>query len=210
VLVCHALSDNPHVAGVSPGDVKKVGWRDNMVGPGKAIDTDRFFVIGLNNLGGCHGSTGPATIGRSTGQPYGAGFPLVTVEDRVASQARLMDRLGIERLAVAMGGSLGGMQALQWTLDYPDRIAHAIVIAPAPSSSRSCATRRIPTERPGTTRSHRLSRCSSPCAPSSRPRHQPHHQRGARHQPRHLRHLVEAAGYDRVGVGVSCTAGKMF
>jgi homoserine O-acetyltransferase len=135
VLVCHALSGNHHVAGWHADNPKKLGWWDNMVGPGKAIDTDRFFVIGLNNLGGCHGSTGPATIDRSTGQPYGASFPLVTVEDWVASQARLMDRLGIERLAVAMGGSLGGMQALQWTLDYPERIAHAIVIAAAPKLS---------------------------------------------------------------------------
>ncbi len=107
-----------------------------MIGPGKAIDTDRFFVIGVNNLGGCHGSTGPATIDRATGQPYGAGFPLVTVEDWVASQARLMDRLGIERLAVAMGGSLGGMQALQWTLSISRNASrHAIVIAAAPKLS---------------------------------------------------------------------------
>jgi homoserine O-acetyltransferase len=135
VLVCHALSGNHHVAGWHADNPQKPGWWDNMVGPGKAIDTDRFFVIGLNNLGGCHGSTGPASIDRSTGQPYGAGFPLVTVEDWVASQARLMDRLGIERLAAAMGGSLGGMQALQWTLDFPERIAHAIVIAAAPKLS---------------------------------------------------------------------------
>ncbi|NJD88501.1 MAG: homoserine O-acetyltransferase, partial [Betaproteobacteria bacterium] len=135
VLVCHALSGNHHVAGWHADNPKKLGWWDNMIGPGKAIDTDRFFVIGVNNLGGCHGSTGPASIDRSTGQPYGAGFPLVTVEDWVASQARLMDRLGIERLAAAMGGSLGGMQALQWTLDHPDRIAHAIVIAAAPKLS---------------------------------------------------------------------------
>jgi homoserine O-acetyltransferase len=106
-----------------------------MIGPGKAIDTDRFFVIGVNNLGGCHGSTGPRSIDRATGQPYGAGFPLVTVEDWVASQARLMDRLGIAKLAGAIGGSLGGMQALQWTLSYPERIGHAFVIAAAPKLS---------------------------------------------------------------------------
>ncbi len=135
VLVCHALSGNHHVAGWHADTPAKAGWWDNMVGPGKAIDTERFFVIGLNNLGGCHGSTGPASVDRSTGQPYGAGFPLVTVEDWVASQARLMDRLGIERLAVAMGGSLGGMQAMQWTLDFPERIGHAIVIAAAPKLS---------------------------------------------------------------------------
>jgi homoserine O-acetyltransferase len=135
ILVCHALSGGHHVAGYYADDPAKLGWWDNMIGPGKAIDTDRFFVIGVNNLGGCHGSTGPASIDRATGQPYGAGFPVVTVEDWVASQARLMDRLGIERLAGCIGGSLGGMQALQWTLSYPDRIRHAFVIAAAPKLS---------------------------------------------------------------------------
>jgi homoserine O-acetyltransferase len=130
VLVCHALSGNHHVAGTYADD-PKVGWWDNMIGPGKPIDTERFFVIGVNNLGGCHGSTGPTSIDRATGQPYGASFPLVTVEDWVASQARLVDRLGIKQLAAAIGGSLGGMQALQWTLDFPDRIRHAFVIAAA-------------------------------------------------------------------------------
>ena len=134
VLVCHALSGNHHVAGRYAGE-EKVGWWDSMIGPGKALDTDRFFVIGVNNLGGCHGSTGPASVDRATGQPYGAGFPLVTVEDWVTSQARLMDRLGIDRLAAAMGGSLGAMQALQWTLSCPDRIRHALVIAAAPKLS---------------------------------------------------------------------------
>jgi homoserine O-acetyltransferase len=131
VLVCHALSGSHHVAGYYADDPKKVGWWDNMIGPGKPIDTDRFFVIGVNNIGGCHGSTGPGSVDRATGQPYGAGFPLVTVEDWVASQARLMDRLGIDTLAAAIGGSLGGMQALQWTLSFPDRIRHAFVIAAA-------------------------------------------------------------------------------
>ena len=131
VLVCHALSGNHHVAGYYADDPKKVGWWDNMIGPGKPIDTERFFVIGVNNLGGCHGSTGPTSIDRATGQPYGASFPLVTVEDWVASQARLMDRLGIQKLAAAIGGSLGGMQAMQWTLDFPERIRHAFVIAAA-------------------------------------------------------------------------------
>ena len=131
VLVCHALSGSHHVAGYYADDPKKVGWWDNMIGPGKPIDTERFFVIGVNNIGGCHGSTGPASIDRATGQPYGASFPLVTVEDWVASQARLMDRLGIERLAAAIGGSLGGMQAMQWTLSFPDRIRHALVVAAA-------------------------------------------------------------------------------
>jgi homoserine O-acetyltransferase len=131
VLVCHALSGNHHVAGYYADDPKKLGWWDNMIGPGKPIDTDRFFVIGVNNLGGCHGSTGPTSIDRATGQAYGASFPLVTVEDWVASQARLMDRLGIQKLAAAIGGSLGAMQAMQWTLDFPERIRHAFVIAAA-------------------------------------------------------------------------------
>jgi homoserine O-acetyltransferase len=135
VLVCHALSGSHHVAGYYADDPGKVGWWDNMIGPGKPIDTDRFFVIGVNNIGGCHGSTGPASIDRATGQPYGASFPLVTVEDWVVSQARLMDRLGVKQLAAAIGGSLGGMQAMQWTLDFPDRIRHALVIAAAPRLS---------------------------------------------------------------------------
>jgi homoserine O-acetyltransferase/O-succinyltransferase len=135
VLVCHALSGSHHVAGHYADDPKKIGWWDNLIGPGKPIDTDRFFVIGVNNLGGCHGSTGPGSIDRATGQPYGAAFPLVTVEDWVISQARLMDRLGIRKLAAAIGGSLGGMQALQWTLSFPERIGHAVVIAAAPRLS---------------------------------------------------------------------------
>jgi homoserine O-acetyltransferase len=135
VLVCHALSGSHHVAGYYADDPKKVGWWDNMIGPGKPVDTERFFVIGVNNIGGCHGSTGPGSIDRATGQPYGASFPLVTVEDWVSSQARLMDRLGIRQLAGAMGGSLGGMQAMQWTLSFPERIRHALVIAAAPRLS---------------------------------------------------------------------------
>lgn len=131
VLVCHALSGSHHVAGYYADDPKKIGWWDNLIGPGKPIDTDRFFVIGVNNIGGCHGSTGPGSVDRSTGKPYGAAFPVVTVEDWVVSQARLMDRLGIDKLAAAIGGSLGGMQALQWTLSFPDRIRHAFVIAAA-------------------------------------------------------------------------------
>jgi homoserine O-acetyltransferase len=131
VLVCHALSGSHHVAGWYAGDPGKIGWWDNLIGPGKPLDTERFFVIGVNNIGGCHGSTGPASVDRATGQPYGASFPLVTVEDWVASQARLIDRLGIERLAGAIGGSLGGMQAMQWALSFPDRIRHAFVIAAA-------------------------------------------------------------------------------
>jgi homoserine O-acetyltransferase len=135
VLVCHALNAAHHVAGVYADDPKNVGWWDNLVGPGKPLDTDRFFVVGVNNLGGCHGSTGPASINPATGRRWGADFPLVTVEDWVEVQARLADRLGIERFAAAIGGSLGAMQALQWTLSYPDRIRHALVIAAAPKLS---------------------------------------------------------------------------
>jgi homoserine O-acetyltransferase/O-succinyltransferase len=131
VLVCHALSGSHHVAGFYADDPKKVGWWDNLIGPGKPIDTERFFVIGVNNIGGCHGSTGPGSMDRATSRPYGAAFPVVTVEDWVASQARLMDRLGVQKLAAAIGGSLGGMQAMQWTLSFPDRIRHALVIAAA-------------------------------------------------------------------------------
>lgn len=133
VLVCHALSGNHHVAGRYKEDDKYPGWWDNMIGPGKPLDTNRFFVIGVNNLGGCHGSSGSASINPAIGKPWGSQFPVVTVEDWVASQARLMDHLGINQLAAVIGGSLGGMQALQWTLSYPDRIRHALVIASAPN-----------------------------------------------------------------------------
>lgn len=132
ILVCHALSGNHHVAGLHSDQDKAPGWWDNIVGPGKALDSNRFFIIGVNNLGGCHGSTGPATINPVTNQPYGASFPLVTVDDWVATQAALADRLGIDRFAAIVGGSLGGMQALQWAITHPLRIANAIVIAAAP------------------------------------------------------------------------------
>jgi homoserine O-acetyltransferase len=132
ILVCHALSGHHHVAGYYADDPKNVGWWDNMIGPGKPIDTDRFFVVGVNNLGGCHGSTGPASIDRQTGKPYGSRFPVVTVEDWVASQARLADLLGIRQFAAVVGGSLGGMQALQWSLSYPERVRHVLAIATAP------------------------------------------------------------------------------
>ncbi len=135
VLVCHALNASHHVAGVYAGDPKNVGWWDNLVGPGKPLDTNRFFVIGVNNLGGCHGSTGPATPRPGTGAPWGADFPLVTVEDWVEAQARLATRLGIDRFAAVMGGSLGAMQALQWTMSHPDRVRHSLVIAAAPKLS---------------------------------------------------------------------------
>jgi len=135
VLVCHALNAAHHVAGQYADDPKNVGWWDNMIGPGKPVDTSRFFVVGVNNLGGCHGSTGPQSVNPRTGKPWGADFPVVTVEDWVATQARLADHLGIPRFAAVIGGSLGAMQALQWTISYPERVRHSILIACAPNLS---------------------------------------------------------------------------
>jgi len=132
ILVCHALSGHHHVAGYYANDINNVGWWDTMIGPGKPVDTNKFFVIGLNNLGGCHGSTGPSSINPATGMQYGASFPVVTVEDWVDSQARLADFLGIKQFAAIMGGSLGGMQAMQWSLTYPERVRHVLAIATAP------------------------------------------------------------------------------
>ena len=133
VLICHALNASHHVAGVYAGQDKSEGWWDTMIGPGKSVDTDQFFVIGVNNLGSCFGSTGPMQINPNTGKIYGADFPVVTVQDWVDAQARLMDALGIQTLAAVMGGSLGGMQALSWTLQYPSRVRHAVVVASAPN-----------------------------------------------------------------------------
>ena len=138
VLVCHALNASHHVAGLQAdanGQAipRSEGWWDNMIGPGKAVDTRRFFVIGVNNLGSCFGSTGPTHTNPATGRPWGADCPVVTVEDWVNAQARLLDALGIEQLAAVMGGSLGGMQTLSWTLQYPDRVRHAVVVASAPN-----------------------------------------------------------------------------
>ena len=133
ILVCHALSGTHHVAGKYSEDDKYPGWWDNIIGPGRPLDTNRFFIIGVNNLGGCHGSTGPASIDPASGKPWGSRFPLVTVEDWVATHARLADHLGIPSFAAVVGGSLGGMQALQWTLTYPERVRHALVIASAPN-----------------------------------------------------------------------------
>ncbi len=133
VLVCHALNASHHVAGVYAGQPDSEGWWDSMIGPGKPLDTERFFVIGVNNLGSCFGSTGPMHVNPETGRTYGADFPVMTVEDWVNAQARLMDALGIQTLAAVMGGSLGGMQALSWTLQYPARVRHALVIASAPN-----------------------------------------------------------------------------
>jgi homoserine O-acetyltransferase len=135
VLVCHALNASHHVAGSYADAPKNLGWWDNMVGPGKPLDTDRFFVIGVNNLGSCFGSTGPMHLNPATGKPYGAAFPLLTVEDWVAAQARLADRLGIDQFAAVMGGSLGGMQALSWAIMFPERLRHCIVIASTPKLS---------------------------------------------------------------------------
>ena len=135
VLICHALNASHHVAGTHAERPDDLGWWDNMVGPGKPVDTNRFFVIGVNNLGSCFGSTGPMSLDPDSGRPYGASFPVVTVEDWVNAQARLADVLGIERFAAVMGGSLGGMQALAWTLQYPQRIGHCVAIATTPKLS---------------------------------------------------------------------------
>ena len=135
VLVCHALSGSHHVAGYYKDQPANIGWWDNLIGPGKPLDTRRFFVIGVNNLGGCHGSTGPSSINPASGQHWGANFPFVTVEDWVSAQARLADRLGIERFAAVVGGSLGGMQAVSWSLQYPKRVGHVVAVASAPKLS---------------------------------------------------------------------------
>ncbi|MGP9831698.1 homoserine O-succinyltransferase MetX [Marinobacter sp. NSM] len=135
VLICHALSGHHHAAGYHSMEDKKPGWWDSCIGPGKPIDTNRFFVVSLNNLGGCHGSTGPNSTNPATGKPYGPDFPVITVADWVKSQAYLAEHLGIERWAAVVGGSLGGMQALQWSLDYPERLRHSVVIASTPRLS---------------------------------------------------------------------------
>ncbi|MDB9862343.1 homoserine O-acetyltransferase [Litorivicinus sp.] len=131
VLVCHALSGNHHAAGFYDGETKP-GWWDHYIGPEKSIDTDLFFVVSLNNLGGCSGSTGPLSTNPETGEPYGPEFPEITVDDWVHTQARLADSLGIVRFAAVVGGSLGGMQAMQWAINYPERIGAAVIIAAAP------------------------------------------------------------------------------
>ncbi|MDO9620605.1 MAG: homoserine O-acetyltransferase [Moraxellaceae bacterium] len=138
VLICHALSGHHHVAGFHPHEdpaTAKPGWWDVAIGPGKVIDTNRFFVVATNNLGGCHGSTGPASINPETGKQYGPDFPIVAVRDWVKVQGYVADMLGIKRWAAVVGGSLGGMQVLRWSIDYPDRIANAVVIASAPKLS---------------------------------------------------------------------------
>jgi homoserine O-acetyltransferase len=131
VLICHALSGHHHAAGYHSSDDKKPGWWNECIGPGKPIDTDRFFVVSLNNLGGCHGSTGPSSINPVSGKPWGPDFPPLRARDWVNSQARLADLLGITCWAAVIGGSLGGMQAMRWALMYPERVRHCIVIASA-------------------------------------------------------------------------------
>ena len=133
VLICHALSGNHHAAGKHAESDAKPGWWDNAIGPGKAIDTDRFFVVCPNNLGGCSGSTGPTTLREGT--PWGPDFPMVTVNDWVDSQAALADHLGIQTWYAVVGGSLGGMQVMDWAIRYPGRLTRAVVIASAPKLS---------------------------------------------------------------------------
>lgn len=135
ILICPALAGNEHVAGKRNEDDKRGGWWDNMIGPGKPVDTNQFFVVGINNLGGCNGSTGPLSINPETQRPYGSDFPVITVIDWVRSQSLLADKLGIDQWAAVIGGSLGGMQALQWTIEFPERLRHALVIASAPKLS---------------------------------------------------------------------------
>ena len=135
VLICHALNASHHVAGIDSDNANELGWWDNMVGPGKPVDTNHFFVIGVNNLGSCFGSTGPMSINPQTNEPYGARFPVLTVEDWVNAQARLADQMGIRKFAAVMGGSLGGMQAMSWATQYPERVAHCVVIASTPKLS---------------------------------------------------------------------------
>ena len=133
VLVCHALNASHHVAGLN--EQGQAGWWDNLVGPGKPLDTERYFVIGVNNLGSCFGSTGPMHLNPETGRVWGADFPVMTVEDWVDAQVRLVQRLGIAQLAAVLGGSLGGMQALAWTLRHPDKLRHCVAVATAPNLS---------------------------------------------------------------------------
>ncbi|MES2205687.1 MAG: homoserine O-acetyltransferase [Pseudomonadota bacterium] len=132
VLICPALSGHHHAAGYYAATPDYIGWWDNMIGPGKPIDTRKFFVVALNNLGGCNGSTGPSSINPVTRERYAASFPVITVEDWVESQALLASRLGIHQFAAVVGGSLGGMQALQWSLTYPERVRYVVTVACAP------------------------------------------------------------------------------
>jgi len=131
ILICHALSGHHHAAGYYSAEEKKPGWWHHYIGPGKAIDTNKFFVVSLNNIGGCHGSSGPNTVNPETGKVWGKDFPSLRVRDWVSSQVRLADLLGIEAWAAIAGGSLGAMQCMRWALEYPQRVRHCIVIASA-------------------------------------------------------------------------------
>ena len=133
VLVCHALSGNQHVAGRHKKTDKHPGWWDSLVGPGKPLNTNKFFVIGINNLGGNEGSTGPKSINPKTKKVWGSSFPIITVEDWVKTQKTLINYLGIQRLSSVIGGSLGGMQALEWNLQFPNEVKNTIIIAAAPN-----------------------------------------------------------------------------
>lgn len=135
ILICHALSGHHHAAGYHSMEDKKPGWWDDCIGPGKPLDTDTFFIVSLNNLGGCNGSTGPTSIDPATGEPFGPEFPIMAVRDWVQSQARLADRLGIQKWHAVVGGSLGGMQAIRWAISYPERLERCVVIAAAPKLS---------------------------------------------------------------------------
>ncbi len=135
VLICHALSGHHHAAGYHSENDKRPGWWDEYIGPGKPIDTNKFFVVCPGNIGGCHRSTGPLSTNPQTGKPWGADFPLFTIKDWVHSQAEFSQRLGIDHWAAVIGGSMGGMQAMQWALEYPDRLSNAVVIASAPKLS---------------------------------------------------------------------------
>lgn len=135
ILICHALSGSHHAAGYHTPNDTKAGWWDSMIGKGKAIDTNRYFVVCLNNIGSCHGSTGPTTLNSATGEPFGADFPLITIKDWVKTQVMLSDHLGIDKWHAVVGGSMGGMQALQWAVDYPERLARCVIIASTPKLS---------------------------------------------------------------------------
>lgn len=135
ILICHALSGSHHAAGYHSETDTKAGWWDNLIGKGKTIDTTEFYVVCLNNIGSCHGSTGPTTINPDTGEIWGADFPLITIKDWVKTQVLLSDRLGIAKWHAIIGGSMGGMQALQWSVDYPERLERAVIIASTPKLS---------------------------------------------------------------------------
>ncbi len=135
ILICHALSGDHHAAGYHSMEDRKPGWWESAIGSGKPFDTDKFFIVSSNNIGGCKGSTGPNTLNPDTNKPFGADFPIVTVNDWVHSQAQLADKLGIEQWAAVVGGSMGGMQVIQWSINYPERLRNAVVIAAAPRLS---------------------------------------------------------------------------